>query len=1127
MNKLIRKTTGTVLGLTLALVSGTPALADDTELLLLSPTDPSQLKPNVMFILDTSGSMTTVQTTGQPYNATSDYSAFGTCDRDKLYYNDGSSTPVCDPGNTMYIDKDSFHCADSVIQMTDVGAYTGILAQYRSGASGVAEWLELEPGNSSDEVECASDSALHGENGAADPTAVYAAAGTGLSYPWTSDPAQEVDWTSSGRSTTYKIHDGNYLNYKNDPATQDLSRSDIMKEVTKTVLNSVNDMNVGIMRFNGEQGGVVIQPPIDLDSNRAAILARIDGLNADGYTPLSETLLESALFWEGQNAYYATLDPLNRTAADALVSTDPMTYKQPDLLSCSKNFNVLLSDGIPRRDVETPSLLGRLPNYASVLGRTDCTGNATPDPEYGGECLDDIGEYLANTDIHATMAGRQSVITHTIGFTMDIPVLEDTARVSGGQYLRADDTDQLLVALTDIVSQVNERALSFTAPAVSVNTFNRTRNLNDLYMTTFAARGNAHWPGNLKAYRIEDGKIVDALGADAVDPSTGFFYPTARSFWTAGQADGNDVLLGGAANELPDPSTRRLFTDNGTTSNLSDISNAISIGNNGAYSDSDFGLTGGGTTKDDIINWMRGVDVKDEDGDPATTVRYAMGDPLHSRPAVVVYGGTPASPQSVIYTATNDGYLHAVDASDGTELWSYVPKELLPGMARLYDDPEITYKLYGIDGDVVPVTRDVDNDGVIEAGDGDFALILFGMRRGGSTYRMLNVTDKNNPVLVWERVLDDGGQSWSTPVVTRMDIFGSGQNALKAVVVLGGGYDGVHDTPAFNAARDNVGAGVHVLDLLSGATLWEAGHTDSSTADLKLAKMTRAIPTRIKVIDINGDGFADRMYAADLGGQLWRFDISNGNAAATAVAGGVIAQLGAEGLSSPGAGDTRRFYNSPDVAMFSDAKQNRRFMSVSIGSGYRAHPLNTSANDRFYSIRDPNVFNSLTQTEYNALTPIVEDDLEDITGRVNVTVAADDDGWMFRLPANQMILADSVTFNDEVFFVSFSPDSTGAAACNVGQGSNYLWRVSIINGDPIVDDLGSIPTDGEDDARNKQLAQGGIAPSPQFLFPSPDDANCTGADCAPPPLGCIGVECFDPGFTNNPVRTLWTQDGIE
>ena len=133
---------------------------------------------------------------------------------------------------------------------------------------------------------------------------------------------------------------------------------------------------------------------------------------------------------------------------------------------------------------------------------------------------------------------------------------------------------------------------------------------------------------------------------------------------------------------------------------------------------------------------------------------------------------------------------------------------------------------------------------------------------------------------------------------------------------------------------------------------------------------------------------------------------------------------------------------------------------------------------------------------------------------------------MLTLPDNQMVLSDSFTFNDEIFFVGFSPDRDTSENCQAGQGSNFLYRVSIINGDPIVADLDGIVSGGEDDARRQNLAQGGIAPSPQFLFPSPD-ADCTGEECNPPPLGCIGVECFDPGFENVPVRTLWTQDGIE
>ena len=68
------------------------------------------------------------------------------------------------------------------------------------------------------------------------------------------------------------------------------------------------------------------------------------------------------------------------------------------------------------------------------------------------------------------------------------------------------------------------------------------------------------------------------------------FYSTARSFWTAGQADGNDVLMGGAANQLPAPGSRRLFTNNGLNDELSDASNALSPGNLPMYSIADFGL---------------------------------------------------------------------------------------------------------------------------------------------------------------------------------------------------------------------------------------------------------------------------------------------------------------------------------------------------------------------------------------------------------------------------------------------------------------------------------------------------------------------------------------------------------
>ena len=67
-----------------------------------------------------------------------------------------------------------------------------------------------------------------------------------------------------------------------------------------------------------------------------------------------------------------------------------------------------------------------------------------------------------------------------------------------------------------------------------------------------------------------------------------------------------------------------------------------------------------------------------------------MGDPMHSVPQVVTYGGTAAAPIDVAFVATNDGFLHAINAADasGAELWSFVPQELLSRLKPLMDNAD-------------------------------------------------------------------------------------------------------------------------------------------------------------------------------------------------------------------------------------------------------------------------------------------------------------------------------------------------------------------------------------------------------------------------------------------------------
>ncbi len=1117
---------GTSLFMTLTVC--VPAIADDTELLIVDPAASAATPPNILFILDTSGSMGDPVPTTKPYDSTEDYKATvgGDCETDRFYWTTLDVEPTCaGGGNTQFIEDAAFLCADAQLRMSGIGAYTGVLVQYNTSVNGAERWQQLEIGNADDEVECQNDSGLHGDGSGDD----YANAASGTDQ-WTADPDLALTWGSGDATQTYTIYDGNYINWKENPVTVDMAKMDIMKAVTRNLMNAIEDVNVGIMRFNDSEGGRIIHAISDLDSNRTAVLAEIQALIANGRTPLAESLYESALYWRGMGANYGDFTvtagtPPVQAPADvdtaAFAGAVPGTYQQPAMPSCTRNFNVLLTDGEPVNDNGAQALAPLLPGFGAALnGTTACDGTGQ------GRCLDDIGEYLFETDLTPSAPNDiQTVITHTIGFAIDLPILKETADASGGEYYLADDVETLTTALMRIVEIALDKGLSFAAPTVAVNTFNRTQNLNDLYISTFLPKTRVHWPGNLKKYTIDNGVITDARtpAQPAVDPDTGFFSKLARSFWSA-SADGSEVVTGGAANVLPDPSSRRIFTNHGFNSDLTAGTNTISTGNT-ALTLADFGLTGAANepTLDEVIRWTLGEDVMDIDDDTTTTVRNQMGDPLHSQPAAVVYG-TSASPEVVVFTATNDGYFHAVSGSTGEELWSFIPKQLLPDLPDLMLDSVSTYKHYGIDGDIVPVVADLNDNGVIDGN--DFVHIIFGMRRGGNTLFSLDITDKDKPILNWAKSYPEWGETWARPVVSRVDMnsnaFDSQNLTLKAVVIVAEGYDTVHDTAALPASADNQGAGISMLDLFSGERLWRAGR---SNAHLNLSAMTRSFPSEVRVIDFTGDGFADRMYAIDVGGQLFRFDVWRNQNEANTVTGGVIARFGGEGVASAGATDTRRFYAAPDVSIFTDPVLNRRFLAIGVGSGYRAHPLNTNAPDAYFSLRDKDVFNKLDTNAYSNYPVALEANMHPITD-VNTVIASTERGWKYDMPAGQMILSGSATFDDSVFFIGFSPEINTQTPCQVVPGKNFLYRVSVANGDPIVNNLDTMTAAEGDAARVTALEQGGIAPTPAFLFPSAD-TNCTGSNCKPPPISCVGVECFDPGFKNNPVRTLWTQDGIE
>lgn len=1179
--------TATVAAMTMA--AGMTASADDTELLVGPTVVPATQRPNILFILDTSGSMDSDVSSGFDMNGT--YS--GTCDENRIYWKQPSSSttdtpPDCNTRN--WVHKDVFKCQTALDFMNDPTRGNGKSFRMRAARwqmeSSPRRWSTALYSGTDDRrregsnwVECEADTdGVYRYGDGLDTTKPWATDNTTSNSsrgPWNSSNANEISWSSRQQVVFYT---GKYINWYNNP-TSTSSRLDVMQQVLQQVLNSMTAVNVGLMRYSSDaDGGMVVNQMQPIETGKVALANQLMTWTPDGNTPLSETLYEAALYLRGDRVDFGIDSRIPSgvfpSVASSRTGSNNSLYDSPMDENCQKTYIVYLTDGLPTTDTAANQKI------RSMTGVSSCTGG-----DSNGDCLVDLSRYLREADQRSDVAGDQTVTSYWIGFgdvgtdETGAALLTAAAEAGGGRFFGAQDTPQLISALSTIIEEITFDSRSFTAPTVAVNAFNRTQNLNDLYVSVFRPSNAYRWLGNVKKYRLRpDGTIIDANGVEAVDENTGLIKDGARSFWSTA-VDGNEAEKGGAASKLTNPASRKVYTNLTSESGvLSDelsalkdptnvlLANTLLLGEPVATPVADR------PTPTELVDWAYGYDVYDSDGDGSTgEARADMGDPLHTRPGAVIYQGPASNPDLVLYATTNDGVLHAISAKadltdttvGGSERWSFIPRQLLSRIERLVDDSVVTNRGYGLDGSVEvlrldrngngtiePDGTDIDGSGFVEDDEKDRVYLFFGMRRGGSHYFGFNVTNPDAPELMWRigaedtwlAATDSGflpgiGQTWSSPTVARVNVQNAG-NSEKLVLIFGGGYDTVQDAPPVQGYKlDSVGTGIYIVDALSGELIWRAGHSTDAGAHLKLPKMTNAIPGEVRVVDLTGDGYADRMYAADMGGRVWRFDITNGAPATSLVQGGVFASLGvADSASKPNA-DNRRFFYAPDVALIKNGGQT--WVNVAIGSGHRERPVtDTITVNRFYSLRDYNVFTPIASTQYKAScvsesTPchqiITDANPIDITSSVNPTIPTRGPGWKLTLTqSGEKTLAESRTFQNRIYFPTFVPTliSSDPDKCSNKFGRNRLYVVDAATGNPVENFDTSVagPTTTSD--RSRELTQTGtIAPEAIFVFPTPNADSSNPNPPAVPPICLIGLESCGTGLTNPPVRTYWQQRG--
>ena len=128
MNLSNARTSWIAVGALWSLASGLPAMADDTELFIGTSLS-STARPNILFIVDNSGSMSSLVLTQQTFDGTTTYPVAGGCDANRIYWRTGTGNPpACTTSN--YFDAAALRCDRAAQAFLRAGFYTDLMAQY-------------------------------------------------------------------------------------------------------------------------------------------------------------------------------------------------------------------------------------------------------------------------------------------------------------------------------------------------------------------------------------------------------------------------------------------------------------------------------------------------------------------------------------------------------------------------------------------------------------------------------------------------------------------------------------------------------------------------------------------------------------------------------------------------------------------------------------------------------------------------------------------------------------------------------------------------------------------------------------------------------------------------------------
>lgn len=413
----------------------------------------------------------------------------------------------------------------------------------------------------------------------------------------------------------------------------------------------------------------------------------------------------------------------------------------------------------------------------------------------------------------------------------------------------------------------------------------------------------------------------------------------------------------------------------------------------------------------------------------------------------------------MVYAGANDGMLHGFDAETGEERLAYAPNRIFAGIGNLADQDYRETHRYYVDGS--PTVGDAFFGGAWKS------VLVGSLGAGGQGLFALNVTDPDNftegnaeNIVMWEFTdADDADLGYTIGQASIVKM----QNGKWAAIV-GNGYNNTATSDSNNVPDTNVSAtgqaALFIIPLDNPSNYVKISTNVGTTFDPNGLATPAAV-------DFDGDNLVDYVYAGDLRGNLWKFDVSDSSSGNWDVAFGDASNPEPLFKAVDASGKAQPITVQPEVGRHLSGQPG--FM-VYFGTGRFFEDGDNDPDDfetfsqTFYGIWDANndtndaSRGNLQQQEvvYEGQVPAGFDDQFRIVSDEPVDWSSQK-GWYLDLPTSgERVVADSIVSNGRVIFVTAIPSQT---PCDFG-GDGWLMELDANNGGLIEEFTFDVNDDG-------------------------------------------------------------------